>query len=219
MERSPQPQVGSINPINVAHVPGRSSPENYIHSVMLSFIPVSGVFLLLPILNRVLSSEQTSLAFYILIMGALVLTANIISYMTLSSIMDFKIYWRASLLTNTFLLGCMLHQQQQSAPLVCFGYYLMVLSFFHMSEFVVTALYNQGEVSTDSFLINHSMEYGAAMLVSWCEFFVEMLLFPALKVNMYARFCGLFLCMFGEVFRKLAMYTCGKRVAFKRHCL
>lgn len=123
--------------------------------------------------------------------------------------MEFKIYWRASLLTNTFLLGFMVAHQEQNVALVCFGYYLMVLSFFHMSEFVVTALYNSSECSTDSFLINHSMEYGVAMVVSWTEFFIEMFLFPSLKVNLYVRFLGLFLCMFGEVFRKLAMYTCG----------
>ena len=50
-----------------------------------------------------------------------------------------------------------------------FGLYLMVLAFFHASEFVVTGLSNPRNLSWDSFLVNHSVAYWAAMLASWLE--------------------------------------------------
>lgn len=39
--------------------------------------------------------------------------------------------------------------------------------------------------------------------------FLEAFLFPSLKLNLYTRFIGLCLVLFGELFRKLAMYTAG----------
>ena len=78
-----------------------------------------------------------------------------------------------------------------------------------MSEFVFTALYNHKEISTDSFLLNHSIEYGLAALASWIEFFLEALILPSLKCNFYTFYIGICLILFGEIFRKLAMYTAG----------
>lgn len=197
------------NMLNMIPTPKLSSPESYIHSVLLSFIPVFSIFFITCIINRILVPEDISMLFYLFIVYCVFSIGNIASYITLSSIVEFSIYWRSSFLTNTFLVGYMIANQSEYPVMVCFGYYLMSLSFFHLSEFVSTALFNQSEVSTDSFLINHSWEYGLAMLVSWCEFFIELAVCPSIKTNLYVRFFGLFLVMFGEVFRKLAMYTCG----------
>ena len=47
-----------------------------------------------------------------------------------------------------------------------FGFYLSILTFFHYSEFFVTALINPSVLSLDSFLLNHSEEYGIEAAVS-----------------------------------------------------
>lgn len=121
----------------------------------------------------------------------------------------FPVYWRASLLANSFLIGFLL-ASGGSDLLRPFGLYTMSLSFFHMSEFVFTALYNHREVSTDSFLLNHSVEYGVAALASWIEFTIEALLCPSIKLYSITLFTGLVFVSVGELFRKLAMYTAGR---------
>lgn len=52
------------------------------------------------------------------------------------------------------------------------------LSFFHYSEYLVTAIINPRSLSLDSFLLNHSMEYTLAAVSSWVEFTVEKLTVP-----------------------------------------
>ena len=64
-----------------------------------------------------------------------------------------------------------------------FGWYLSVLGFFHFSEYFSTSIYNYSSLSVDSFLLNHSVAYGVAAICSWCEFFLEMYLFPGLLVK------------------------------------
>lgn len=52
------------------------------------------------------------------------------------------------------------------------------LSFFHYSEYLVTAIINPHSLSLDSFLLNHSVEYTLAAVSSWVEFIVEKLTVP-----------------------------------------
>lgn len=52
------------------------------------------------------------------------------------------------------------------------------LSFFHYSEYLVTAIINPHSLSLDSFLLNHSVEYTLAAICSWVEFTVEKLTVP-----------------------------------------
>jgi protein-S-isoprenylcysteine O-methyltransferase len=171
----------------------------YIHSVLLSFVPILTIFFLVFI-----SNSGLFLTIVLFVLG------NVIGYTTLSSLVYLSIYWRSSLLCNTFLTGYLLVNHNQTySTLNTFGFYLMCLSFFHLSEFIFTALFNSKDVSTDSFLLNHSLEYGVAAVASWTEFFIEAFFFPGLKLNLYLRFFGLSLIIFGETFRKLAMYTAG----------
>ena len=53
------------------------------------------------------------------------------------------------------------------------GWYMCFMSFFHYSEFLMIALTNPRTLSLDSFILNHSVEYGVAALASWTEFLVE----------------------------------------------
>lgn len=88
-----------------------------------------------------------------------------------------------------------------------FGCYAMALAFFHISEYVVTAIFNAHTLSMDSFLINHSREYGIAAVSSWVEFFLEYFLFPGLKTLRVISWLGIVLVVLGELLRKLAMFT------------
>ena len=87
------------------------------------------------------------------------------------------------------------------------GCYLSALSFFHFSEYIMTALYNADKLAIDSFLLNHSFEYKLAAVTSWIEFLVEFYFFPALKTQFWASLLGLFMVVFGEALRKVAMMT------------
>ena len=50
-----------------------------------------------------------------------------------------------------------------ATPYYQFGMFMLVCSFFHLSEYLLTCKYNQRELSVDSFLVNHSRPYTAAM--------------------------------------------------------
>lgn len=59
-----------------------------------------------------------------------------------------------------------------------FGLYTMCLSMFHFSEFMSVALTNPKTLTVDSFILNHSVQYGLAAVASWMEFAVEYNFFP-----------------------------------------
>jgi len=62
--------------------------------------------------------------------------------------------------------------------MACLCRYMCSLSFFHYSEYLVTAIINPRSLSLDSFLLNHSVEYSLAAASSWLEFTVEKLSVP-----------------------------------------
>jgi len=110
----------------------------------------------------------------------------------------------AYLLGFVFLIGL----QNSAAP---FGLYLTVLAFFHLSEFVTTGLSNPQNLSFDSFLVNHSWQYGLAMLISWVEYFTQLWLLPEVKLSLpIVTYTGLVICLLGELIRKLAMLQAGR---------
>lgn len=90
---------------------------------------------------------------------------------------------------------------------VYFGLYAMSLAFFHQSEYVVTAIFNSHTLSVDSFLLNHSWEYGIAAISSWIEFWLEYYFFPGMKSFHFLSLIGLVLVIGGEALRKLSMFT------------
>jgi len=87
--------------------------------------------------------------------------------------------------------------------------YIIIMSFFHFSEFLVTSIIRPQTLSTDSFLLNHSTAYKLAALVSWVEYFIESYYFPAMKEFGWFNLFGLILCIGGEAVRKIAMLTAG----------
>ena len=93
--------------------------------------------------------------------------------------------------------------------LTTLGFYMMGMAVFHFSEFHLTAIYNSGTLSFDSFLLNHSIEYGIAAVVSWIEYLVEYVIYPDMKAISLFSLVGLILVVGGELMRKVAMITAG----------
>ena len=114
---------------------------------------------------------------------------------------------RSALLGCVFATGILFNTNQYYVNVRYLGWYLCALSFFHFSEYIMTALYNADKLSIDSFLLNHSLEYKIAAVASWFEFAIELYLFPVVKRQFIFSFIGLCMVIFGEMMRKLAMTT------------
>ncbi|CAG2103704.1 unnamed protein product, partial [Medioppia subpectinata] len=119
----------------------------------------------------------------------------------------FQVSFRASLLGEGLALGLLVSTLGTTNWSTNFGLYLVVLSAFHFSEYIVTSIINPRSLSLDSFLLNHSKEYGIAAAASLLEFTIESYLWPQMKAHFWITTFGLSLCMFGELMRKGAMLT------------
>lgn len=113
---------------------------------------------------------------------------------------------RSAFLAMCFTFGAFLICNG-AAKVKSFGIYLALLSLFHFSEFMAIAVCNPKSLSTDSFVINHSLQYTIAAMSSWIEFFLESHFFPQLKEFKLFWIVGAMVCIAGEVLRKLAMVT------------
>nr|CAG4639485.1 EOG090X0CFU [Daphnia magna]SVE83288.1 EOG090X0CFU [Daphnia magna] len=117
-----------------------------------------------------------------------------------------SIVWRSILLGSCQAFGITV-TSYCSTNYLSLGWYISVMSFFHFSEFVVTSVIRPQNLTSESFLLNHSKAYGIAALVSWVEYWTELWLFPGLKKSYWISGIGLFLCIGGEIVRKTAMLT------------
>lgn len=108
-----------------------------------------------------------------------------------------------------FAFGCGLLISFTQSPWKHFGWYVCSLSFFHYSEYLITAITNPKSLSLDSFLLNHSMEYSLAAISSWLEFTVEKFIYPDMKQITWLAVIGLMMVIIGESLRKAAMLTAG----------
>uniref|UniRef100_A0A8C5WHA2 Protein-S-isoprenylcysteine O-methyltransferase n=1 Tax=Leptobrachium leishanense TaxID=445787 RepID=A0A8C5WHA2_9ANUR len=108
-----------------------------------------------------------------------------------------------------FAFGCGVLLSITQSPWKHFGWYICSLSFFHYSEYLVTALNNPRSLSLDSYLLNHSVEYTLAAISSWVEFTMERMLCPGLKQITWLSAIGLIMVLIGELLRKCAMLTAG----------
>ncbi|KAG7165080.1 S-isoprenylcysteine O-methyltransferase-like, partial [Homarus americanus] len=88
-----------------------------------------------------------------------------------------------------------------------FGWYIVVLTLFHYSEYITTAIGNPSTLALDSYLLNHSWAYGIAAIASWVEYFIERWLLPDMKKLWYVSIIGIIVCLWGEIVRKSAMLT------------
>jgi hypothetical protein len=86
----------------------------------------------------------------------------------------------------------------------------MIMSLFHFSEMFFMGLTNNENLKADSFLLNHSVQYWLAAIISWFEFGIESLTMPWLNTN-YISYFGVLMCISGEIIRKFAMINCASK--------
>lgn len=89
------------------------------------------------------------------------------------------------------------------------GLYGICLSTFHLLEFFVTALSNPTQLSSDSFLVNHSRAYAGAHLFAAIEFTLMLAFFPGYYSLRISKL-GVVIVVIGQFIRSLAMVTCGE---------
>lgn len=89
------------------------------------------------------------------------------------------------------------------------GLYLVVMSTFHLLEFLWTATFHTNKISSQAFLLNHSKEYHMALAAGLAEYAVEWLFFPGLKYPSSSLFMwlGFLIVLSGQCVRTLAMFT------------
>eukprot|EP00108_Taenia_solium_P002401 TsM_000541000 transcript=TsM_000541000 gene=TsM_000541000 len=138
------------------------------------------------------------------------------SYATRGRDLDPRGYRRnlsiAFCLGGVFLFGLLLtfHASKElsnSRAIWPFGIYLTFLAFFHWSEFFFSALTSPSRAGVDLYLLDHSPEYLGAMALSFIEYWLEVLFWPAKITFLWINLTGLLICIAGEAFRKMAMLT------------
>jgi len=123
----------------------------------------------------------------------------------------FDVWWRAVVTGFGATLGIFVIILPQLEPMWPFGTYLCILSTFHYLEYAVTGVTNPSNLSTDSFLLNHSLQYWVAAIASWAEFFIEFYFLPGgFKQTSYLVFFGVVICVLGDILRKMAMFHAGQ---------
>eukprot|EP01139_Manchomonas_bermudensis_P000677 Amastigsp_a741_325.p2 type:complete len:233 gc:universal Amastigsp_a741_325:34-732(+) len=90
------------------------------------------------------------------------------------------------------------------------GWYMVTLATFHFLEYFLTAIFHPDTLSIDSFLLNHSREYWVALIASWCEFFIELYLFPGLKGLWPLAWLGLVVVVAAQALRSAAMFAAAR---------
>ncbi|XP_002130716.2 uncharacterized protein LOC100180736 isoform X1 [Ciona intestinalis] len=146
-----------------------------------------------------------------IIVGWIVTTA--VSHMWLAAkiinMRMFSVAWRSYMLTAFFMMGFSI-AYFASTLYLSFGLYICVLSTFHMGEYLATALFNPTSISLSSFILNHSLEFNVAMILSVVEHWILLYFFPGIKTIQWLIWTGFTLCLLGDLFRKISMYTAGK---------
>jgi len=95
------------------------------------------------------------------------------------------------------------------ASFIHWSIYVSLLCMFHFLEFFTTAVNQPMNLSYDSYIVNHSKNYTLAALASCCEFWLESLFFGHNKRQPFFLVIGLFLILFGQIIRSVAMWQCG----------
>lgn len=88
-----------------------------------------------------------------------------------------------------------------------FGIYFAFLTMFHFSEYLFISLSHPQSLTLDSFMLNHSLQYEIAAIISWVEFFTEVYFYPDMKRIKTLWIIGSTICLSGEILRKTAMLT------------
>lgn len=90
-----------------------------------------------------------------------------------------------------------------------FGAFIAFLALYHNLEFVSTAAFRRETLSIDSYLLNHSTAYHAAMTIGMLEYWIERMIFKnsSWKGFNIVSIIGLLLVIIGQTIRTLSMFT------------
>lgn len=127
-----------------------------------------------------------------------------------SNTTTFGVIVRSLILGVLLYVGLTLLSPDLQSHLKPLGIYLILLSFFHFSEYFVTSLTNPSTLSLVSFLLDNSSDYLLAIATSFVEYTIEVYLFSDFKRFNLIATIGLVLALVGELTRKLAILTAGR---------
>jgi len=88
--------------------------------------------------------------------------------------------------------------------------YLASLGIYHFAEYMFVACFHHHKLEWDSFLINQSKAYGAAMAIAWVEFILEYLIFGGKCSSMLSQlsmWMGVVITICGQYLRIAALFT------------
>lgn len=137
------------------------------------------------------------------------MTSDFIDLCEFSIGLNFQIVKRATALGVCFGLSVIVVLYASSAW-KRFGVYFLFMSTFHYSEYLTISFTNPQTLSTDTFMLNHSIPYIVAATTSWFEFIIEVYFWPSLKQNVPILLIGIAICISGEIVRKLAIITASR---------
>lgn len=125
-------------------------------------------------------------------------------FFTFRRFYDDEVFIRAHWLTFLLTIGFI-----WSFSTAAIGLFTVTLAIFHLSEFITVGLCCPRTLSLNSFLINHSTSYHAAIAIAYIEYFIEKFYFwpNGFPFQWIFTLVGLITILTGEYLRKLAMYT------------
>jgi len=96
-----------------------------------------------------------------------------------------------------------------------FTLYILFVSFFHLMEFVLVALYHPETLSFDSWLLNHSSAFHMAMAACVVEYWIEYFVFDVawgipFKLSCWVTALGVAMVVGGQALRSTAMFQAGQ---------
>ncbi|KAL7722403.1 Protein-S-isoprenylcysteine O-methyltransferase [Entamoeba marina] len=89
---------------------------------------------------------------------------------------------------------------------VNFVLFVIVFLVFHIFEFLYNAIFQTKTVSFSSFLLTHSYDFLIALGLALLEYWIEMLLFPSLKLNPYIYLPAFVFCIIFQTIRTISMF-------------
>ncbi len=165
-------------------------------SCFSSFVPfiLSIPFIFVYYLDRL--SLYTSLS--------LILLLFVFHYIVLNRFYTQQVFLRAHFLTLILTIGFI-----WSATSPAIGLFTVILSLFHLSEYISVGLWCPRTLKIESFLLNHSPQYHIALFLAYLEYFIEKYyLFPnGFPYQWLLIILGLIIVFSGEYLRKLSIYT------------
>jgi len=150
------------------------------------------------------------LAFYLGMLMMLGIAITLLPFITSSSSFYYSIPDSSSTTTTSSSSSFL-----SLSSFLSFGFYLIFLSFFHLLEFLLTALFHPENVTSLSFLLNHSFAFHMASIMAIVEYLIEMFFFPSAKsplsssLSFFSLSFGVILVVLGQSLRSTAMWVGG----------